>query len=400
MTSTECQARCGTSPFGNVVGACVIYSHMALKVIRFFPLEALYPLFASTSSTWSMNPKPFTPLTQRLSGHVQRLPQPGQHVMYGKGTQEDGNQSSLGKFILLGVSDQPQLERLLFVLILISYTMTLLGNTTIIVVSWLDPHLHTPMYFFLRNLSFLDLCYTTSVGPQMLVNFRGTHKSISWAGCVAQLYISLSLGCTECLLLAIMAYDRYAAICQPLRYTAIMSHRFCLQLAATAWLCSFGNSMLQTILILRVPRCGRNQIDNLFCELPALLKLACVDTSANEAEVLASSVIFLLVPLGFILMSYSYIGAAVLKIRSVKGRLKAFNTCASHLAVVSIFYGTGISTYLQPPSRYSQHQGKIIGLFYTMVAPMLNPLIYTLRNKEVHRALQRALRRNMTAQGV
>ncbi|KAM9119050.1 olfactory receptor 2G3-like [Pangshura tecta] len=320
--------------------------------------------------------------------------------MFGKRAGEDGNQSSLGEFILLGVSDQPQLELLLFVLILISYTMTLLGNTTIIVVSWLDPHLHTPMYFFLSNLSFLDLCYTTSVGPQMLVNFHSTRKSISWAGCVAQLYISLSLGCTECLLLAIMAYDRYAAICQPLHYAAIMSRRFCLQLAATAWLCSFSNSILQTILTLRLPRCGRNQIDNLFCEVPALLKLACVDTSANEAEVLVGVVIFLLVPLGFILMSYGYISTTVLKIRSAKGRLKAFNTCASHLAVVSIFYGTAISIYLQPASSHSQHRGKIVALFYTMVAPMLNPLIYTLRNKEVHRALQRALRRNVTTQGV
>nr|XP_005312923.2 putative olfactory receptor 2B8 [Chrysemys picta bellii] len=317
-------------------------------------------------------------------------------VMYGRGAWEDGNQSSLGEFILLGVSDRPQLELLLFVLILISYSMTLLGNTTIIMVSWLDPHLHTPMYFFLSNLSFLDLCYTTSVGPQMLLNFHSSHKSISWAGCVAQLYISLSLGCTECLLLAIMAYDRYAAICQPLRYTHIMSRRLCLQLAATAWLCSFGNSMLQTILTLRLPRCGRNQIKHLFCEVPALLKLACVDISANEAELLASAVIFLLVPLGLILVSYGYIGAAVLKIRSSKGRLKAFNTCASHLAVVSLFYGTGISMYLQPPSSYSQHRGTMVSLFYTMVTPMLNPLIYTLRNKEVHRALQRALRRNVT----
>ncbi|XP_032637999.1 olfactory receptor 2G3-like [Chelonoidis abingdonii] len=320
--------------------------------------------------------------------------------MYGKGSREDGNQSSLGEFILLGVSDRPQLELLLFVLILISYTITLLGNTTIIMVSWLDPHLHTPMYFFLSNLSFLDLCYTTSVGPQMLLNFRSTHKSISWAGCVAQLYISLSLGVTECLLLAIMAYDRYAAICQPLRYTAIMSHRFCVQLAATAWLCSFGNSVVETIRTMRLPRCGQNQIDNLFCEVPALLKLACVDTSSNEAEVLVGAVIFLMVPLGFILMSYGYIGTAVLKIHSAKGRIKAFNTCASHLVVVWLFYGTALSMYLQPPSSYSQHQGKIVSLFYTMVTPMLNPIIYTLRNKEIHKALQRALRRNVTAQGV
>uniref|UniRef100_A0A8C0GPH9 Olfactory receptor n=1 Tax=Chelonoidis abingdonii TaxID=106734 RepID=A0A8C0GPH9_CHEAB len=280
---------------------------------------------------------------------------------------------SLGEFILLGVSDRPQLEMLLFVLILICYTMTLLGNTTIILVSWLDSHLHTPMYFFLSNLSFLDLCYTTSIGPQMLVNFCSSRKTISLAGCVAQLYISLSLGFTECLLLAVMAYDRYAAVCQ---------------LLPTTCLCGFGNSMLQTILTLQLPRCGQNQIEHFLCELPALLKLACVDTSANEAELLASAFFFLLVPLGFILVSYSYTGAPVLRIHSAKGRLKTFNTCTSHLAVVSLFYGTAISMYLQPPSSYSQDRGKMASLFYTMVTPMLNPLIYMLRNKEVHRALE------------
>uniref|UniRef100_A0A8C3T0J2 Olfactory receptor n=1 Tax=Chelydra serpentina TaxID=8475 RepID=A0A8C3T0J2_CHESE len=303
------------------------------------------------------------------------------------------NQSSLGEFIMVGVSDQPQLELLLFVLVLICYIMTLLGNTTIIMLSYLDPHLHTPMYFFLSNLSFVDLCYTTSVGPQMLVNFRSTRKSISWAGCVAQLYISISLGCTECLLLAVIAYDRYAAICQPLRYTTIMSHRLCLQLAATTWLFSFSSTILLTIRTLRLPRCGRNQIEHLFCEMPALLKLACVDTSANEAELLAISVIFLVVPLVLILVSYGYIGTAVLRIRSAKGRLKAFNTCASHLVVVLLFYGTAISMYLQPPSNYSKDRDNIVSLFYTLVTPMLNPLIYTLRNKEVHGALRRALGR-------
>uniref|UniRef100_A0A8C4VWZ2 Olfactory receptor n=1 Tax=Gopherus evgoodei TaxID=1825980 RepID=A0A8C4VWZ2_9SAUR len=308
----------------------------------------------------------------------------------------EGNQSSRGEFILLGVSDRPQLELLLFVLILISYVMTLLGNTTIIVVSRLDPRLHTPMYFFLSNLSFLDLCYTTSLGPQMLVNFRSARKSIPWAGCVAQLYISLSLGSTECLLLAVMAYDRYAAVCQPLRYMAIMSRRLCLQMAVTAWLSGSGNALVKTLLTLQLPRCGKNQIDHFFCEVPALLKLACADTSANMAELFASSVLLLLFPLGLILVSYGYIGAAVLRMRSAEGRRKAFNTCASHLAVVSLFYGTAIYMYLLPPS---QDRGKLISLFYTMVTPMLNPLIYTLRNKEVHGALWRALGRNPTSQG-
>ncbi|XP_074927761.1 olfactory receptor 2B2-like isoform X1 [Chelonoidis abingdonii] len=296
-------------------------------------------------------------------------------------------------FILLGVSDQPQLEMLLFVVFLVLYVMNLVGNLAIIVVLWLEPSLHTPMYFFLSNLSFLDLCYTTSTVPQMLVNFRSTHKSITWAGCVAQLYVFLSLGCTECLLLVVMAYDRYVAICQPLRYTIVMSPRLCLQMAATVWLSGFSNSMLQTILIVRVPRCGQNRVHHFFCELPAMMKLACVDISAKEAEVFAVSAIFLLLPLGLILVSYGYIVAAVLRIRSAQGRLKAFNTCASHLAVVSLFYGTAIFMYLQPPSSYSQKRGKMVSLFYGIIAPMLNSLIYTLRNKDVHRALRKVLGR-------
>ncbi|XP_059570065.1 olfactory receptor 2G3-like [Alligator mississippiensis] len=304
--------------------------------------------------------------------------------------QHEGNQSTTEEFILLGVSDQPQLELLLFVLILISYMMTLLGNITIIVISRLDPRLHTPMYFFLSNLSFLDICYTTSLGPQMLVNFLSTHKSISWGGCVAQLYISLGLGATECLLLAVMALDRYAAICQPLRYMTIMSHRLCLLMAASSWFGGLVNSLAQTVLTMQLPRCGRNHIDHIFCEVPALLTLACTDTSFNEAELFSVSVMLLVVPVSLILISYGYIGAAVMRIRSSEGRHKAFSTCTSHLAVVSLFYGPAIYMYLQPPSK---GQGKIASLFYTMFTPMLNPLIYTLRNKEVHGALRRLLRR-------
>ncbi|XP_059570058.1 olfactory receptor 2G3-like [Alligator mississippiensis] len=304
--------------------------------------------------------------------------------------QHEGNQSTTEGFILLGVSDQPQLELLLFVLILICYIVTLLGNFTIIVVSRLDPRLHTPMYFFLSNLSFLDICYTSSLGPQMLVNFRSTSKAISWGRCVAQLYISLSLGCTECFLLAVMAYDRYAAVFQPLRYAAIMSRRLCLFMAAASWLSGLVVSLVHTLPTLQVPRCGQNHIDHIFCEVPALLKLACVDTSINEAALLSISVFVLVVPVSLILVSYGYIGAAVMRIHSAEGRRKAFNTCTSHLAVVSLFYGPGIYMYLQPPSK---GQGKIVSLFYTMVTPMLNPLIYTLRNKEVHGALRRLLRR-------
>ncbi|XP_006037563.1 putative olfactory receptor 2B8 [Alligator sinensis] len=311
--------------------------------------------------------------------------------MYSKaawGNQHKENQSTTEEFILLGMSDQPQLELLLFVLLFIGYMMTLLGNVTIIVVSWLDPHLRTPMYFFLSNLSFLDICYTTSVGPQMLVNFLSTRKAISWGGCVAQLYISLGLGSTECLLLAVMAFDRYAAVCQPLRYVTIISHHRCLLLAASSWFGGLVNSLAQTVLTIQLPRCGRNHIDHIFCEVPALLKLVCADTSIIEAEQFSLSLIFLVVPVSLILVSYSYIGAAVIRIGSAEGRRKAFSTCTSHLAVVSLFYGPGIYMYLQPPSK---GQGKIVSLFYTMVTPMLNPLIYTLRNKEVHGALRRLL---------
>ncbi|XP_042303357.1 olfactory receptor 2G3-like, partial [Sceloporus undulatus] len=313
--------------------------------------------------------------------------------MYREASWGEGNQSYQGEFILLGVADRPHLETLLFTLILVCYLMTLLGNTTIILVSKLDLRLHTPMYFFLSNLSFLDLCFTTSLGPYMLVNFWRKSKTITYGACVAQLYISLALGSTECILLTIMAYDRYAAVCHPLRYTVIMSHSICFSMAAISWLSGFTNSLVQTIMTVRLPLCGQNRVDHFFCEVPAFLKLACVDTSLNEAILFSSSVVFLLAPLSLITVSYGYIAAAVLKTQSVEGRRKAFNTCASHLTVVSLFYGTAIFSYLQPPSNYSSYRGKIISLFYTFVTTMLNPLIYTLRNKEVHRALRTAMKR-------
>ncbi|XP_039216876.1 putative olfactory receptor 2B8 [Crotalus tigris] len=307
---------------------------------------------------------------------------------------EKGNQSYQGEFILLGVTDRPHLEMLLFVLILTCYLMTLLGNTTIIVVSRLDPHLHTPMYFFLNNLSFLDLSCTTSLGPHMLVNFWRKSKTITYGACVGELFISLALGSTECVLLAVMAYDRYAAICHPLRYTTIMSHSLCFTMAAISWGSGFSNSVVQTLMTFSLPRCGQNQIDHFFCEVPALIKLACVDTSVYEAELFASSLMFLLPPLGLIIISYSYIVAAILRIHSAEGKRKAFNTCVSHLMVVSLFYGSAICSYLRPPSKYSGDEGKMISLFYTFVTTMLNPLIYTLRNKEVHKAIRRIMKIN------
>ncbi|XP_070591792.1 olfactory receptor 2G3-like [Erythrolamprus reginae] len=305
-----------------------------------------------------------------------------------------GNQSYQGEFILLGMSDRPRLEMSLFALVLVCYLMVLLGNTTIIVVSRLDPGLHTPMYFFLSNLSFLDLCFTTSLGPHMLVNFWRKSKTISYGACVVELYISLALGATECTLLAVMAYDRYAAVCHPLHYTTIMTHFLCFTMAAVCWISGFSISLVHIVIILRLPLCERNQIDHFFCELPAFVKLACVDTTLNEIVILSISAVYVLIPVSLIMVSYGYIVAAVLRIRSAEGRKKAFNTCLSHLMVVWLFYGTAFFSYVLPRSTSSADEVKLTSLFYTFVNTMLNPLIYTLRNKEVHKALRRLMKKS------
>ncbi|XP_047715794.1 putative olfactory receptor 2B8 [Prionailurus viverrinus] len=301
------------------------------------------------------------------------------------------NGSSFTSLILLGFSDQPQLERVLFVVLLIFYLLTLLGNTSIIALSRLDPHLQTPMYFFLSNLSFLDLCYTTSTVPQLLVHLRGADKSISFGGCVAQLFIALGLGGTECILLGVMAFDRYAAVCMPLHYTVIMHPRLCTLMASASWFIGFANSSLQTVLIFLVPLCGRNKIDHFFCDVAPLLKLACVDTTVNESELFFVSVIILLIPMALITFSYGRIVRVVLRIKSIAGQRKVFGTCGAHLTVVSLFYGTAIYAYLLPSNNHSQNQGKFISLFYTIITPMANPFIYTLRNKDVTSAMKNVL---------
>ena len=299
------------------------------------------------------------------------------------------NDSRLLGFILVGFSDQPQLELILFGVILFLYFMTLLGNSTIILVSLLDSKLHNPMYFFLSHLSFLDLCFTSSIVPQLLVNLGSSDKSITYGGCVVQLYVSLALGSTECVLLAVMSYDRYVAVCRPLHYAFVMHPRVCSILASMAWLSGVTTTLIQSTLTLQLPFCGNRKVDHFFCEVPVLIKLACVDTTFNQAELFVASVLFLVVPLSLILMSYGNIAQAVLKIKSAIGRRKAFRTCSSHLMVVIISYGTIIFMYLQPAKSRSKDQGKFVSFFYTVVTPMLNPLIYTLRNKEVKAALKK-----------
>lgn len=302
------------------------------------------------------------------------------------------NSTSLHDFILLGFSDHPKLEMALSGVVATFYLITLVGNTAIILASLLDSHLHTPMYFFLRNLSFLDLCFTTSIVPQMLVNLWGPHKTISYGGCVIQLYVYMWLGSIECLLLAVMSYDRFTAICKPLHYLVIMNPHLCLKMIIMVWSISLTCSIVLCTLTLNLPRCGNNLLDHFLCELPAMLKIACIDTTAVELSVFALGIAIVLTPLILILISYGYIAKAVLRMKSRAGQRKAINTCGSHLTVVSIFYGAIIYLYLQPGNSASKDQGKFLTLFYTIITPSLNPLIYTLRNKDMKEALKKLMR--------
>ncbi|XP_074076770.1 putative olfactory receptor 2W6 [Macrotis lagotis] len=304
---------------------------------------------------------------------------------------ERSNNSFLEGFFLVGFSDRPQLEMILFVVVLFFYLLTILGNTSIIFLSVLDSRLHTPMYFFLVNLSFLDMCFTTGSIPQMLYNLWGPDKSITYLGCAIQLYFVLALGGVECVLLAVMSIDRYAAVCKPLHYTVIMHPRLCGQLASVAWLSGFGNALIMVPQTLMLNRCGRRRVDHFLCEMPALIGMACVNTIDLEVLAFALAIFIILAPLILILISYGNIVKTVLRIKSAAGRRKAFNTCSSHLIVVSLFYGTIIYMYLQPANTYSQDQGKFLTLFYTIVTPSANPLIYTLRNKDVKNAVKKIL---------
>ncbi|XP_046274905.1 olfactory receptor 2B6-like [Marmota monax] len=302
------------------------------------------------------------------------------------------NESQPEEFILLGFNELPWLELPLFIILLITYPMTLMGNIAIILVSKLDPSLHSPMYFFLTNLSFLDICYTTSIVPQMLFNLGSSKKTISYVGCVIQLYFFHIMGAAECLLLALMSFDRYVAICRPLHYTLIMNQRVCIQLISIVWLSGITYAISEGTVTLQLPLCGVNKLDHLVCEIPVLIKTACGEKEANELALSVACIFIVAVPLCLILASYASIGHAVLNIKSSAGRKKAFGTCSSHLIVVLLFYGPAISMYLQPPSSIKRDQPKFMALFYGVVTPTANPFIYTLRNKDVKEALGNLVR--------
>ncbi|XP_057619337.1 olfactory receptor 2G3-like [Chionomys nivalis] len=279
------------------------------------------------------------------------------------------------EFVFLGLSSDPKIQLVLFFVFLFFYILSVVGNIIIITIIQIEPRLQTPMYFFLTNLSFLDICYTSTNVPQMLSNMVGSKKTIPFAGCATQMYFSLSFGMIECVLLGVMAYDRYVAICHPLHYTVIMDQSTCVQLAAISWASSFLSSMIINVLTLSLPYCGPNVLNHFFCEVPSVLRLACTDTSLTELVVFVFSIIIVFIPFLLIIVSYARILLSVLRMRSAFGRHKALSTCASHLTVVTLFYGTAIFMYMRPQSKSSRAGGKVIAVFYTVVTPMLNPLI-------------------------
>ncbi|XP_053218535.1 olfactory receptor 2D3-like [Podarcis raffonei] len=265
------------------------------------------------------------------------------------------------------------------------------GNSLIIYLVWVDSRLHTAMYFFIGNLSFLDMLFTIITVPQMLVHLASGINIITFSRCMAQLNLTLSCGMTECFILALMAYDRYVAICQPLQYPIIMRMQVCIQMAGACWLGGFFNAAALTVVTINFPFCGPNQINHFFCEEPAVLQLACMDTYIVKVLIFALSVIVLIFPFTFIVISYIHIARVVLSMHSARGRQRAFSTCATHLTVVTLFYSTIGFTYLQPQSSRVADQEKRASVFYALVSPMLNPIIYSLRNKDVKGALAKAM---------
>ncbi|XP_050775832.1 olfactory receptor 10A7-like, partial [Gopherus flavomarginatus] len=300
---------------------------------------------------------------------------------------EQANQTSLTEFILLGFGTVPDLQILLFLLFLVIYIVTMCGNILIIVLVVADQHLHTPMYFFLGNLSCLETCYTSIILPRMLASFLTGDRTISVGGCITQCYFVGFLAGTECYLLAVMSYDRYLAICKPLHYATLMNGSFCLQLAAGSWISALLANSIVTLMMLQLTFCGSNEIDHFFCEFTQIINLYRNDIYQMELLITILCALFTLPPFALTGTSYLCIISTILRIPSTTGRQKAFSTCSSHLIVVTIFYGTLIIVYLLPKTNTLRDLNKVFSVFYTILTPMTNPFIYSLRNKEVKEAV-------------
>ncbi|XP_055972133.1 olfactory receptor 10A5-like [Sorex fumeus] len=305
-----------------------------------------------------------------------------------------GNWTRFSEFVLLSFSSlPPEVQSLLFVIFLIIYMITLTGNSLIILVTLADSTLHSPMYFFLRNLSFLEIGFNLVIVPKMLATLLAQDTTISFIGCATQMYFFFFFGVSECVLLATMAYDRYVAICNPLHYPVIMNHTTCTKLAVASWFPGLPVATVQTTWLFSFPFCGTNKVNHFFCDSPPVLKLVCADTALFEIYAIVGTILVVMIPCLLILCSYTRIAAAILKIPSAKGKNKAFSTCSSHLLVVSLFYVSSSLTYFRPKSNNSPESKKMLSLSYTVVTPMLNPIIYSLRNNEVKNALVRTFRK-------
>uniref|UniRef100_A0A8C6MSS0 Olfactory receptor n=1 Tax=Mus spicilegus TaxID=10103 RepID=A0A8C6MSS0_MUSSI len=302
-----------------------------------------------------------------------------------------GNQTAISGFILLGLTVGSEQQLLLFTLFLCMYLVTMVGNSLIILAIISDTHLYSPMYFFLANLSFTDICFTTTTVPKMLADIQSQNPTISFVGCFTQMYFFMFLVDLDNFLLAAMAYDRYIAICHPLHYAALLNPKRCALLVVVPWVISNLVSVLHLSLLSRLPFCDQRVIPHFFCDLEPVLRLACSDTQINNLLILIVGGTVIFVPFVFILVSYALIGTAVLNVPSVKGKWKTFSTCGSHLSAVSLFYGSIVGVYFLPASSYSAERDKVAAIMYTVVTPMMNPFIYSLRNKDMKRALRRLL---------
>ncbi|XP_044621239.2 olfactory receptor 6E1-like [Equus asinus] len=301
-----------------------------------------------------------------------------------------GNHTTITKFVLLGLSDACELQMLIFLVLLLTYLLTLLGNLLIVIITLMDRRLHTPMYYFLRNFAVLEIWFTSVIFPKMLTNILTGHKTISLAGCFLQLFFYFFLGTTEFLLLAVMSFDRYVAICNPLRYATIMSKRVCVQLVLSSWLAGFLLIIVPSFILFQQPFCGPNIINHFFCDSFPLLELICADTSLIELLSFIEAIFTLLGTLSVTATFYGHILHTILRIPSAKERQKAFSTCSSHIIVVSLFYGSCIFMYIRSDKGdQGEDRNKVVALLNTVVTPMLNPFIYTLRNKQVKQVFRK-----------
>ncbi|KAM8960620.1 olfactory receptor 4E2-like [Pelodytes ibericus] len=305
------------------------------------------------------------------------------------------NSTEVTEFVFIAFSFSQSNQYFVFSIFLLIYSLLLSGNILIMSTIRADPRLHTPMYFFLGKLSFIDLCYSSVTVPKMLVDFLSERKVISFNACITQLYFFHFFACAECFIFTVMAYDRYVAICKPLNYSSIMSRQLCLWMVAATWVIGFIHSNIQTILTMGLTFCGPNEINSFFCDIPPLIRLTCTDTTMIDAMIVANSGIVSLGCFLCVLISYTGIVSAILKIKTTEGRHKAFSTCVSHLTVVTIFFGPCVFIYMRPSTSYQADQ--IVIVFYTVIAPMLNPVIYTLRNKEVKTAMRALWGRNIVS---